>query len=361
MSDPKMRILNLCETAQGGVGIYLTLLAGMNGPNLVHHHLAPAEHAAFLGELPDLHTFARPDRGPRAVANLLRASARLIRTLDPDICVFHSTFALAALAAMRLRGDRRPAIYCPHGWAVSGVDPGSPRGRVIRAIEGRLAGLADRVLCVSRADDATAERLGYRGHRVIIENAAPAPPPDVPDDLFADQPDRLHLLFVGRLDRQKGFDILTEALRRVRRTDLTVHVVGGAVRGDGPAPDLPPAIRLQGWVAHDRLHAWYRSADALVVPSRWEGLPLVIPEALANGTPVLCAERSGMQDLITRGVTGDHFPLDPGALAALLDGLDRAALRAMRPACTAAHARRFSIGRMHAELSALFHDLAKDR
>lgn len=356
-----MKILNLCETAQGGVGIYLTLVSGMNGPNLTHHHLVPAEHAAFLGEVPNLHTFARPRRGPRAVRNLVRASARLIRTLDPDICVFHSTFALAALAALRLRGDRRPTIYCPHSWAVSGVDPRSARGRAIRAIEGRLAGLADRVLCVSRGDDGMAERLGYRGRRVIIENAAPAPPPDVQDDLFAAEPDRLHLLFVGRLDRQKGFDILTEALRRVRRTDLTVHVVGGAVRGDGPAADLPPAVRLEGWVAHDRLHTWYRSADALVVPSRWEGLPLVIPEALANGTPVLCAERSGMQDLIERGVTGDHFPLEPTALAALLDRLDRSALRAMRPACTAAHARRFSIGRMHDELSALFHELVPDR
>ena len=352
-----MHILNLCETAQGGVGIYQTFLSAMNGPDMTHHHLLPAEHADFVGHLPNLHVFDRPRRGPQALANMLRAFDRLVRELDPDICFFHSSFALAGLAVLRLRRDRRPAIYSSHGWAIATVEHSSPTGRMIRAVEGRLTGLADRVVCDSAADQELARRLGYRGRMLTIENAVPDAPPDARDDLFADEPDRLHLLFVGRLDRQKGFDILADALRRVRRTDLVVHVVGAAVRSDGAAVQVPPGARMSGWVPRAQLDDWYRSADALIVPSRWEGLPLVIPDALANGTPVICSQRSGMERLVEPGVTGDHFPLDPAELAAMLDGLDKGALRAMRPACRESHARRFSIARLHDELSTLFHDI----
>lgn len=258
---------------------------------------------------------------------------------------------------MRLRRDKRPAIYHAHGWAISAVGPSSLAGGLVRAVEGRLTGLADRVICASSADHELAESLGYRGRLQTLENAVPDARPDARSDLFADEPDHWHLLFVGRLDKQKGFDILAEALRRVRRKDLVVHVVGGAVRNDTDALQIPPFARMVGWVPRAELDTWYRSADAIVVPSRWEGLPLVIPEALANGTPVICSERSGMERLVQRGVTGDHFPLEAAALAEILEGLSKTKLRAMRPACTAAHAQRFSIKRLHTELAALFHDV----
>ena len=353
-----MRILNLCETARGGVGIYQRFLSAMNGAEFEHHHLVPYEHSDFMGDLPNTHHFHRPARGLRASANMLRAFGALVREIDPDICFFHSTFALAGLSSLRLRRDHRPTIYSSHGWAIATEKHDSLKGRAIRAVEGRLIGLADRVVCDSAADEELARSLGYRGRLLTIENAVPDAAADARADLFADEPDRLHLLFVGRLDRQKGFDILAEALRRLRREDLVVHVIGGTVRGDAEAPEVPPGARMAGWIPRERLDDWYRSADALVVPSRWEGLPLVIPDALANGTPVICSERSGMERLIERGTTGEHFPLDPGALAALLESLDKKTLRSMRPACKAAHARRFSIARLHDELAALFRELA---
>ena len=354
-----MNILNLCETAQGGVGIYQTFLSAMNGPDIVHHHLVPAEHAHFLGDLPNLHVFSRPERSAGAVVNMLREFKRLIRKLDPDICFLHSSFALAGLAAMRLRGDRRPAIYAPHGWAVASAEGSRLKKGLVRSVEGRLCALADRVICCSAADQRLAEQLGYRGKLLTVENAVPPPLPSARADLFAQEPDRLHLLFVGRLDHQKGFDILTEAMRLVKRRDLIVHVVGGAVRGDATATPLPDNMRLAGWVARAGMDDWYRSADALVVPSRWEGLPLIIPEALANGTPVLCSQRSGMESLIAPGETGDSFALRPDSLAALLDSLDKRSLQAMRPACQRAYARRFAVARLHDELASIFHDVRK--
>ncbi len=354
-----MRVLNVCETARGGVGIYQRNIAGLEARGIEMHHLVPAEDAGFLGGGLRLHTFDRPRRGPRAVVNMVRRFRELLKTVEPDLCFFHSSFSLAALAALRAAGDRRPALYCPHGWAVASYPEGSLKGALVRTVEGRLGGLADRVVCVSEHERDLARRHGYRGTFTVIDNAVPDASGAARDDLFADEPDALHLLFVGRIDRQKGFDVLSRAVTAANRPDLRLHVVGGAVRGDEGDVSLPAGARLAGWVAPDEIDSWYRSADALIVPSRWEGLPLVIPEALRNGTPVICAERSGMETLISRGVTGDHFPLDADRLSTVLRQLDKPALRAMRPACRAAWETRFSLTRLHDELDALMREVVR--
>lgn len=352
-----MRILNVCETARGGVGIYQNDIAGLRRPGLEMHHLVPEQDADFLDPNLDLHVFDRPRRGAGAVRAMLAAFRRVLRDLDPDICFFHSSFSLAALALMRAGGDRRPALYCPHGWAVLGYGDHALKARAVRGVEGRLSALADRVICVSEHERALARNLGYRGRFTVVENGVPDAPPDVAGDLFAAEFDRLHLLFVGRQDRQKGFDLLASALTGAARPDLRLHVIGGAVRGGGPAVAVPEGVDMVGWVARDDVDRWYRSADALIVPSRWEGLPLVIPEALRNGTPVLCSDRSGMDGLIEDGRTGAVFPLEGPALTGLLTRLDKGRLRAMRPACRAAYEARFTVGRMRSQIEAVFDEV----
>ncbi|TFL16377.1 glycosyltransferase family 4 protein [Jannaschia formosa] len=356
-----MKVLNVCETAHGGVGIYQKVLSELEARGHQMHHLLPAQHADFVSGGIRRHLFDRPRRGPLAVFNMVRAMRALISELDPDIVFFHSTFALAGLAVLRSSGDRRPALYCPHSWAISTVPEVGLKARVVRGVEGRLAGLADRVVCVSEEEKALAERLGYLGQMVVIENAVLPSAESADETLFANEPEALHLLFVGRLDPQKGYDVLLDAMSLAARPDLRLHLVGGSVRGDGANLVLPPGARLAGWVPSDQIDSWYRSADALVVPSRWEGLPLVIPEALRNGTPVLCSDRSGMPALVTPGETGAVFPLETRSLAALLAGLDKNALRRMRPSCRAAYDTRFTAERLCNEMNALFDEVVASR
>lgn len=352
-----MLVLNLCETAQGGVGIYQNLLASMNGPNVTHHHLVPAEHADFMKGIQNLHVFSRPARGARAVLNMLREFDRLVDELNPDICFFHSTFTLAALARMRLRRDRRPAIYNPHGWAVSGYEDSALKSRVVQNIEGRLCGFADRILCVSHADEQLARKLGYRGHFLTIENAVPDATPNARSDLFTADPEQLNLLFVGRLDRQKGFDILIEAMRRVTRRDIVVHVIGGPVRGDKELPPMPDNMRYVGWVSPEKIDDYYNSADALVVPSRWEGFGLIVPEALRNGTPALVSNRGALPSLIDPGQTGEVFELTPEAISTCLMNLDKRDLNDRSAFCREVFDRRFSLDRWKGEMQMLFEEM----
>lgn len=346
-------ILSVCETAMGGVGRYQESLRGLTGAGFRLAILMPDKDLKILADLSEVRTYRRDKRGPAALLRLLAGFRKHRRDLRPDLYIFNSTFALLPLLALRLSGDRTPAVYCAHCWAISNHAETSSKGRVIRFVEGRLSGLADLVVNVSQGDAALARRLGYRGRQVVVENAVPDRAVGVMSERFErGSDDEVHLLFVGRFDWQKGLDILLGAfeLARQEAPHLRLHLVGSAVRGTQVIDQLE-GVTNHGWCSADEIDSFYASADALVVPSRWEGLPLTVPEALRNGTPVLVADKSGMASLVTLDVTGGVFDLSTEALAACLVVLNRPTLRAMRPAARASYEQRFAMSRFVPELA----------
>lgn len=350
MTSP-LKILHTCETALAGIGVYQKYLAQMSARDVTQIFLMPQEHAEIMAGDPRLRCYRLGKRGPGGVFRQIIALRKVVRREVPNVVVFHSTFSLLALALMRLRRGRmkRPRlIYIAHGWA--GDRYSGTKERLVSLAEGKLCGFADLIINISRNDLQTAQRKGFRGSHIVIENAVPDAVSGARDDHFTAQPEALHLLYVGRFDRQKGIDILMDALSQAqkRRSDLKLHFIGKAVRDSGGV-SFPAEIDLIGWVPQDELDQWYRSADALVVSSRWEGLPLVIPEALRNGTPLVVSQRSGMEHLFTEGVEGFSYPLTVEALAERLASLDKAQLRSMRPACRMLYERRYAISRLHTE------------
>jgi len=142
--------------------------------------------------------------------------------------------------------------------------------------------------------------------------------------------DRLSLLFVGRVVRQKGLDVLFEALASL--PSGTRGRIGLTIVGDGPArPELEAQaarlglserIAFRGWLGRDELPAAYRAADAFVFPSRDEGMPNVVLEAMAAGLPVVATRIAGNRDLVVEEETGlmldaDDTPALAAALARL--------------------------------------------
>ena len=83
----------------------------------------------------------------------------------------------------------------------------------------------------------------------------------------------------------------------------------------------------------------------------WEGLPLIVPEALRNGTPVLVSDNSGLPDLVEAGTSGLVFELEEAALAKCLAALRRQDLRNMRPAARKSYEARFSMERFAKEMA----------
>jgi glycosyltransferase involved in cell wall biosynthesis len=116
----------------------------------------------------------------------------------------------------------------------------------------------------------------------------------------------LRLVAVGRLTRQKGLDRLIELLPSLP-PDLRLDVLGdGAERTMLDtrlgALGLADRVVFHGFTADAA--AWIAGADALVLPSRWEGLPNVVLESLALGTPVIASEEANVAEVGARAATG---------------------------------------------------------
>ncbi|MBT6312544.1 MAG: glycosyltransferase family 4 protein [Alphaproteobacteria bacterium] len=168
--------------------------------------------------------------------------------------------------------------------------------------------------------------------------------------------DGLKLLFVGRFDRQKGLDILLSAFKRVQRTDVTLHLVGEAEYDDESRLDMSdPRVWRHGWVPHMELDGWLAAADALVVPSRWEGAPLVVLEAMRNRTAVIASSQSAMPEMLDQGAAGMLFPLDdPSQLTAIIEDLEPEALTALGEAGFARFQGNYTLDHAGAALDAAY-------
>ncbi len=148
--------------------------------------------------------------------------------------------------------------------------------------------------------------------------------PTPADRRQASNPGGLRLLFVGRIVHQKGLDLLFDALA-ARPTDITVDIVG-----DGPERDilvrqagrlgLSDRVRFLGWLDRDALPAHFQAADAFIFPSREEGMPNAVLEAMACGLPVIATDVRGMGEVVAAGQSGWLVPLeDQAALVAALE------------------------------------------
>jgi glycosyltransferase involved in cell wall biosynthesis len=168
---------------------------------------------------------------------------------------------------------------------------------------------------------------------------------DIPDDSFM-------TLFVGRLEPQKSPDTLIELLDvLVRNWSLYAHSSGIpfasvhlALAGEGPLrekleADVAKREALRGLVhflgQRSDIPGLLKTANVLVLPSEWEGMPNVILEAMAAGTPVIARDLPELRELIDDGRTGDLVPHnnadDPAMwrlpILKLLGHPDRAALQ----------------------------------
>jgi glycosyltransferase involved in cell wall biosynthesis len=135
-----------------------------------------------------------------------------------------------------------------------------------------------------------------------------------------------YFLFVGRLRIRKGVEVLLEAMRGLRAAYLDARLL---IAGDGEhraalerraaALDLGGAVRFLGRCDAGRVRGLLRGARALVVPSIYEGMPLVVLEAMEAGLPVIASRVSGIPEVVADQVTGWLVPPeDPERLAAAL-------------------------------------------
>lgn len=200
-------------------------------------------------------------------------------------------------------------------------------------IERRTMATADRIVAATEVD---------KSHMLDAYAANPRKIAVIPGgvnlDLFA-AGDRQHarqrlglgpeptLLFVGRIQRLKGIDILIRAAAELRRDvgRLRVLVVGGSNDASGQRPSeeiremerlraevaefgLEDVVQFVGAVEQVELADYYRAADVTVMPSTYESFGLVAVESMACGTPVVASRVGGLATIVRDGENGALIP-----------------------------------------------------
>ncbi|MEU6999716.1 glycosyltransferase [Nonomuraea sp. NPDC046570] len=346
-------VLHVTQPVDGGVAVYVAAVAGdqaRRGWNVAVACPAGGPLRERLGELGVrwLEWSARRSPGPDDLGSARRLR-RLVGGFGPQAVHLHSSKAGMVGRAV-IRGAV-PTIFQPHGWSWLACQ--GAMAKAVLSWERWAARWADLLVCVGEGEARLAGERGLSGPLTVVRNGV---------DLDRFRPaggeareaarrryglaERAPLaVCVGRVTRQKGQDLLVAAWERVREScpDATLAIVGDGDLRDGLRPAAGPGVVFADQVDDPR--AWYAAADVVVLPSRWEGLPLTALEALASGRCLVASDIPGLAELVT-GEIGEVVPVgETGPLAeALARRLGDLALAREEGRAAAIRAQAFDLG-----------------
>jgi glycosyltransferase involved in cell wall biosynthesis len=138
------------------------------------------------------------------------------------------------------------------------------------------------------------------------------------------------LLFLGRIGEHKGADRILRAIAKL--PDAVRGRVRLCMAGDGAVDEacalaeqlgLASQVEIRGWIAGAEKEAWMRQTNVFILPSRNEGLPMAMLEAMAWGKALIVSPVGGIPEFVTDGVEG--FLVPPDDIDAIADAIRKLA------------------------------------
>jgi glycosyltransferase involved in cell wall biosynthesis len=262
-----------------------------------------------------------------------RAMARVMTRLQPDCILSYWVHPDGAVAARYARAAGIPSAVIVGGSDVLVLARRADRRQrsVVRALHD-----IDAIITVGRQLGDAVVALGIPASKVHVvyqgvDEALFCPGPATAARRRLGIPETGKVLVsIGSLVPVKGLDVLMAAMARLaaRRSDWRLYLVGdGSSRRDleslAARLGLGGLVTFVGTVGQDRLPDWYRAADMTVLASRSEGVPNVLRESLACGTPFVATRVGGVPEIAAGTTCRLVAPEDPAALsdaiAAFLD------------------------------------------
>ena len=323
-SGADLRVMHVMECTIGGTRRHITDVSrGLLARGVELHLVASAERQAdFRSTLAELaqagcqvHELPmKRSMSPLSDARQLLEIQRLLRRVRPDIVHTHSSKAgvLGRLASITSGIGVR--VHTPHTLAFLFREMFGPAKRALfHALEKNLAGHTRRLVAVSESEARTFRDSGIVDPgkvRVVTNGIDPAPFRDVaPIDLSACglDPRRRTAAVVGLLNVAKGQDWAIRALAQPALAEWQLMLAGhGEWRAE--LESLATGLGVRERVAflgfRSDVPAILSAADLVWLPSRWEGLPYIVLEALAAAKAVVATPVDGAVDLLEDGTTG---------------------------------------------------------
>ncbi|PWJ55735.1 Glycosyltransferase involved in cell wall bisynthesis [Quadrisphaera granulorum] len=337
MAEEQLHVLHVTKRMPSATG----------GDAVVVSELRRAQHAAGMttsvltsrcrdiDDAPGLHRTGLPLQqhqidviSLRRIVSLLLTAVHawfLVRRTRPDVVHVHTVDLGAAIApACLLLGV--PRVITLHGTSI-GNAYFSPAKQRLEALLLRLGGYAE-IMTVDPTTLPALREAGATAAKAVL-NAVPLDQPSRLDaEAAAPGGEAAPLLFVGRLERVKGVDVLLDALALLaaggRRPRLDVVGEGSereALVAQAARLGIAEQVRFLGRLDQPAVAELRRSASALVLPSRYEGLALVLLEAWASELPVVTSDAGAVPEVCRDGVDALVVPVDDAA--ALAGALER--------------------------------------
>lgn len=288
--------------------------------------LGPEAHYAQVLRAHDVPVTCFSGRGFWSAPSVLWRWTMELRRFRPEILytfLFHAN--LLGRFAGRLAG-------VPH--LISGIRVAEKRNRWHGRLDRWTNWLVERNVCVSRGVAEFVEQsIGLDpGKTVVIPNAvdmqrfADVDPADLAS--LGIPPGSIVMITIGRLEHQKGVDILLDAATRLVPLLPQMHFL---IVGEGPDREKLQEKAQSAGIANHVHWAGFRddvpqllaASTALVLPSRWEGMPNVLLEAMAAGKPIIATDVEGVSEMILPDLNGSLVA--PGDSQGLGDAIVRLA------------------------------------
>ena len=333
ISSDKLRIaLVLTELRAGGMEkVVVHLAKGLAKRNLEVLVVCLQTAGQLASELDDdkrislvaLNSFTGKDF--RAILRL----RQLFAQLQPSIINIHDYSSLPYVALSNALAKRVPVLFTAHGLLYEGFEQKKRINRFFSRFITKITAVSAKV------SDRHCDYLGWNKPVEIIANG-------VPENLFENsarerirqelrcKPDEFLFLAVGNPRPEKGFEDLIEAFAHLHKdlspdSGFMVAVAGEMNQSDycrsllRRVAELNLKNRFKFLGYRDDVSSLYRAADAFVLSSRSEGLPMVILEAMISGLPLIATRVGGVPD----AVAGQALLVESGAPAQLAEAMQR--------------------------------------
>jgi len=324
----KKTVVHVVEAWQGGIATYIEALA-QKQIALSNRVILIVDQGLISKDQRKIngceYLYYKSSRNPINFIKINKKLNSIISNLNADVVHVHSSYPGFYL---RLRNSIENLVYSPHAWSFSKKDIGWIKRIIYSKSELLLSKNCQTILCISQEEIELATKVGINIKKLqLVHTCLPNLAINKVENI-QNNPQIIKIGFFGRLDYQKGYDLLVSSAHMLQK-NIEIHVFGDSVRG-GVKYETPHNFTCHGWVNNNDVTKHMLDMDAVIIPSRWEGFALVPIESMRASKPIIVSNETSLSEVVIDSFNGVVIPsLTPQGIAKSLNKLNNETLKAM--------------------------------